>query len=82
MCFHTFLFDLENSLLDGGTSVLVCKHYDVCPTRLCHFCDPSADQNVVILSFVYSGSLENVKRYIVFQRKETLISYSRINHSC
>lgn len=82
MCFRTFHFDLENSLLDGGTSDLVCEQYDVCPLRFVIFYNPGVDQNFVILDFVYSGCLKNVKRYIVPRWKETFISYARINHFC
>ena len=82
MCFRTFHFDLENSLLDDGTSDLVCEQYDVCPLRLVIFYNPGMDQNFVVLDFVYHGCLKKVKRYIVPRWKETCISYARINHLC
>ena len=73
MCFRTFHFDLENSFLDSGTSELVCEQYDVCPLRLVIFYDRGADQNFVILDFVYIACLKNVKHYIVPRCKETFI---------
>ena len=72
MCFRIFHFDLEKSLLDGGTSD--------CPLRFVIFYNPGVDQNFVILDFVYCGCLKKVKRYIVPCWKETFISYARINH--
>lgn len=58
-------FFLENSLLGGGTSILVYKRYDVCPFRFVYLNDPGTDQNVFFfLSFVYCSCLENVNRYI------------------
>ena len=61
MCFHTFHFDPVNSLLDGWTSDLVCKHYDVCSLRFIIFYDPGADQNFDILDSLYSGCLKKDK---------------------
>ena len=62
MCFRTFHFDLGNSLLDGGTSDLVCEQYDVCLLRFVIFYNLGVDLNFFILDFVYRGCLKMVKR--------------------
>ena len=64
MCFRAFHFSLESSLLNGGTSILVCKRYDICPFCFVYLNYPGTEWNVVISDFVYRGSCKTVQRYI------------------
>ena len=82
MCFRTFYFDLENIVLDGWTSALVCKYYDVCPLQFYYLCVSYTDEIVTIASFVHYGCFKSYDRYIAQCKKQTFITCVRINHSC